>query len=157
MSREKISIRKARITDSNYIKNLVNRYADEGVMLPISINQIYERLRNFSVLEKNGHIIGCGALKIVWKDLGEIRSVAIARSQKKKGYGRILIKELLEEAKSIDLKKVFVLTYVPSFFEKLGFKKISKSKLPHKVWIDCINCPKFPRCDEIAMQIELEK
>ncbi len=152
MEKEEITIRKARITDSNCIKKLVNSYAEESVMLPISINQIYEKLRNFSVIEKNGQVIGCGALKIVWKDLGEIRSVAIARSQKNKGYGRVLINELLAEAKSLDLKKVFVLTYVSGFFEKMGFEKISKSKLPHKVWIDCINCPKFPRCDEVALQ-----
>ena len=152
MQKEEITIRKARITDSNCIKKLVNSYAEESVMLPISINQIYEKLRNFSVIEKNGQVIGCGALKIVWKDLGEIRSVAIARSQKNKGYGRVLINELLAEAKSLDLKKVFVLTYVSGFFEKMGFEKISKSKLPHKVWIDCINCPKFPRCDEVALQ-----
>jgi len=152
MEKEEITIRKARITDSNCIKKLVNSYAEESVMLPISINQIYEKLRNFSVIEKNGQVIGCGALKIVWKDLGEIRSVAIARSQKNKGYGRALINELLAEAKSLDLKKVFVLTYVSGFFEKMGFEKISKSKLPHKVWIDCINCPKFPRCDEVALQ-----
>ena len=152
MQKEEITIRKARITDSNCIKKLVNSYAEESVMLPISINQIYEKLRNFSVIEKNGQVIGCGALKIVWKDLGEIRSVAIARSQKNKGYGRALINELLAEAKSLDLKKVFVLTYVSGFFEKMGFEKISKSKLPHKVWIDCINCPKFPRCDEVALQ-----
>ncbi len=152
MEKEEITIRKARITDSNCIKKLVNSYAEESVMLPISINQIYEKLRNFSVIEKNGQVIGCGALKIVWKDLGEIRSVAIARSQKNKGYGRVLINELLAEAKRLDLKKVFVLTYVSGFFEKMGFEKISKSKLPHKVWIDCINCPKFPRCDEIALQ-----
>ena len=152
MEKEEITIRKARITDSNCIKKLVNSYAEESVMLPISINQIYEKLRNFSVIEKNGQVIGCGALKIVWKDLGEIRSVAIARSQKNKGYGRALINELLAEAKRLDLKKVFVLTYVSGFFEKMGFEKISKSKLPHKVWIDCINCPKFPRCDEVALQ-----
>ena len=152
MEKEEITIRKARITDSNCIKKLVNSYAEESVMLPISINQIYEKLRNFSVIEKNGHVIGCGALKIVWKDLGEIRSVAISRSQKNKGYGKALINKLLEEAKSLDLKKVFVLTYVSGFFEKMGFEKISKSKLPHKVWIDCINCPKFPRCDEVALQ-----
>ncbi len=150
-----IKMRKARVTDSNYIKKLVNQYAENGVMLPISINMVYERLRNFSILEKDGKVIGCGALKIVWKDLGEIRSVAIAPSQNKKGYGRILINHLLEEAEKLEIKKVFVLTYVPGFFEKMGFSRISKSKLPHKVWTDCINCPKFPRCDEIAMQFEL--
>ena len=152
-----IVIRKAIIKDCSYIKKLVNSYAEEGVMLALSVNQIYERLRCFSIIEKNGRPIGCGALKIVWKDLAEIRSIAITRSQKKKGYGKLLIDALLKEAREFGLEKVFALTYVPEFFEKKGFDRISKSKLPHKVWVDCINCPKFPRCDEIAVQIKLNK
>jgi amino-acid N-acetyltransferase len=120
-------------------------------MLPLSLNQIYEKIRDFTVIEKNGKIIGCGALKIIWKDLAEIRSVAIKKKFQKKGYGKKLIENLLKEAEGLDIKKVFVLTYKPQFFEKFGFERITKSKLPHKIWIDCINCPKFPRCDEIPM------
>jgi amino-acid N-acetyltransferase len=118
---------------------------------------LYERLRNFLVVEENNKIIGCVALKIVWKDLGEIRSLAISKKHQGKGYGKILVKKALNEAKALDLKKIFTLTYVPEFFEKLGFEKIMKSKLPHKVWSDCINCPKFPRCDETALLKILKK
>lgn len=153
----KPTIRKAKTADVNHIKKLVNSFAGEGRMLPISINQIYDRLRNFWVIELNGKIIGCGALKIVWKDLGEIRSIAILKKHQKKGYGNMLVYKLLKEAETLELKKVFVLTYVPVFFEKLGFERIMKSKLPHKVWSDCINCPKFPRCDETALLKKLEK
>ncbi|MCM8760295.1 MAG: N-acetyltransferase [Candidatus Omnitrophica bacterium] len=154
---EKIIIRKAKMGEVNQIRRLINRFANEGKMLPVSFNMLYERLRNFWVVEEDGKVIGCGALKVVWKDLGEIRSIAIDRKHQGKGYGKTLVKKLLEEADEIELKKVFTLTYVPEFFEKLGFGRIIKSKLPHKVWSDCINCPKFPRCDETAMLKVLKK
>ncbi|MCX8082722.1 MAG: N-acetyltransferase [bacterium] len=154
---EKVIIRKAKMGDVNYIRRLINTFAAEGKMLPISLNMLYERLRNFWVVEVDGKVIGCAALKIVWKDLGEIRSIAISKKHQGKGYGKILVKKLLEEAELLEIKKVFTLTYVPEFFEKLGFDRIIKSKLPHKVWSDCINCPKFPRCDETALQMILKK
>ncbi|HOK79456.1 MAG TPA: N-acetyltransferase [bacterium] len=148
----KIDIRPAVVADAYFIKNLINDQAKKGKMLPVSINQVFENLRNFWVIcDKKGKILGCGCLKIVWKDLGEIRSLAIKNSKQKKGYGSLLVETLLNEAKKIGTKKIFVLTYVPEFFEKFGFVRIEKTKLPHKIWIDCINCPKFPRCDEIPM------
>lgn len=153
----KITLRRAKMGDVNQIRRLINNFAAEGTMLPVSLNMLYERLRNFLVVEENNKIIGCVALKIVWKDLGEIRSLAISKKHQGKGYGKILVKKALNEAKALDLKKIFTLTYVPEFFEKLGFEKIMKSKLPHKVWSDCINCPKFPRCDETALLKILKK
>ena len=153
----KITLRRAKMGDVNQIRRLINNFAAEGTMLPVSLNMLYERLRNFLVVEVNNKIIGCVALKIVWKDLGEIRSLAISKKHQGKGYGKILVKKALNEAKALDLKKIFTLTYVPEFFEKLGFEKIMKSKLPHKVWSDCINCPKFPRCDETALLKILKK
>ena len=155
--KEKIVIRKANIKDANEIRKLVNSFASEGKMLPLSMNLVYERLRDFTVIEKKGKIIGCGALRITWKNLGEIRSVAISKNFQKKGYGKKLIEILFKEAEELGLEKIFVLTYIPEFFEKFGFEKIAKSKLPHKIWLDCINCPKFPRCDEIAMMKKLKK
>ncbi len=150
-------IRKARTADVNNIRKLINAFADEGRMLAVSLNQLYEGLRNFWVLELDGKVIGCGALKIIWEDLGEIRSIAISEKFQKSGYGNLLVTKLLQEAEELELKKIFVLTYVPAFFQKLGFERIVKSKLPHKVWTDCINCPKFPRCDETALLKKLEK
>ncbi|MCM8805854.1 MAG: N-acetyltransferase [Candidatus Omnitrophica bacterium] len=148
----KINIRPAVMDDAYQIKNLINEHARKGKMLPVSINQVFENLRNFFVLtDDKGKILGCGALKIIWKDLGEIRSVAIKNSKQKKGLGTQLVEKLLEEAKKIGIKRVFVLTYVPEFFEKFGFIRTEKTKLPHKIWFDCINCPKFPRCDEIPL------
>jgi len=145
------------MADVNGIRKLINDFADEGKMLAVSLNQLYEGLRNFSVIEMNGKVVGCGALKIIWEDLGEIRSIAISRKFQKSGYGNLLVNKLLDEAAMLELKKIFVLTYVPDFFMKLGFEKIVKSKLPHKVWSDCINCPKFPRCDETALLKKLGK
>ncbi len=148
----KCNIRPAILKDAYQIKNLINEHARKGKMLPVSINQVFEHLRDFWVInDAKNRIIGCGALKIVWKDLGEIRSLAIKNSKQKKGYGSMLVNTLIEEAKKIGINKIFVLTYTPAFFEKFGFVRIEKTKLPHKIWIDCINCPKFPRCDEVPL------
>jgi len=148
---KKIKIRKAVLKDANKIKKIVDNFASKGQMLSVSFNYIYEKLRDFWIIEENGKIVGCGSLKIIWKDLGEIRSLAITPSKQKKGYGKRLVKKIFQEGKKIGIKKIFVLTYVPEFFEKFGFIRIPKSKLPHKIWFDCINCPKFPKCDEVAL------
>jgi len=155
--KEKIKVRKARLKDVPYIRKLVNKFASEGKMLPLSLNQIYERLRDFWVIEKDEKVVGCGALKIMWEDLGEIRSLAISTLRQKKGYGKLLVEKMLAEAITLELKKVFVLTYILDFFEQFGFKQVRKSKLPHKIWLDCINCPKFPKCDEISLIKKLRK
>jgi len=148
-------VRKATLKDAPAIRRLVNTFAQDGKMLPLSYNQIYERLRDFWILESCGRPVGCVALKIIWKDLGEIRSLAVNQRFQKQGFARVLLKELLEEATSLGLKKVFALTYLPEFFEKFGFQRIPKTKLPHKIWLDCINCPRFPRCDEVAVLKQL--
>ncbi|HOK56471.1 MAG TPA: N-acetyltransferase [bacterium] len=157
MKNEEIIIRKSKLKDVPSIRQIVNKFAMEGKMLPLSLNQIYERIRDFTVLERNGKIIGCGALKIIWKDLAEIRSLAVKQQFQKKGYGKKIVEVLLKEAEELEIKRVFVLTYNPEFFSRFGFEKISKQKLPHKIWVDCINCPKFPRCDEIPMMNILKK
>jgi len=148
--------RQALMKDAYQIKNLVNGFAREGAMLPVSLNQVYDRLRDFHVfVDAKDRVIACGALKIIWTDLGEIRSLAVKPSLRKKGLGKIMVSRLLEEAAGLGMKRVFVLTYVPAFFESLGFVRVPKTKLPHKIWVDCINCPKFPRCDEVPLMKEL--
>ena len=137
------------------IQKLINNFAGEGKMLPVSINQLYENLRDFWVYEEKNKTIACCRLHITWKDLGEIRSLAVAEKEQHQGIGNLLIKRALKEAKQLNLKKVFALTYVPSFFEKLGFSRIPRTRLPHKIWSECINCPKFPNCDEIAVMKEI--
>lgn len=144
-------IRKAKIKDIKQIQTLINSFAKDDLMLPRSINELYENLRDFFVYEDKGRVIGCCALHISWDDLAEIKSLAVDRRHQNKGVGRILIEECIKEAKELGAKKFFVLTYAPVFFKKFGFQKIAHNKLPHKIWAECIKCPKFPDCREIAL------
>lgn len=144
-------IRKARIGDIKQIQALINNFARQDLMLPRSLNDLYENIRDYWVAEKNGRIIGSCALHISWDDLAEIKSAAVQKDKQGQGLGLDLVTACLNEAKSLGAKKVFVLTYQPKFFQKFGFKKIGHSDLPHKVWAECINCPKFPNCQEIAL------
>jgi len=144
-------IRKAFIKDINKIQKLINFFAKKDVMLPRSLNEIYENLRDFWVIEEGNKVIGCVALHVSWEDLAEIRSLAVAENRQGQGIGRKLILACLAEAKELGAKRVFALTYKPNFFKKLGFKKVSHSQLPHKIWAECIKCCKFPNCQEIAL------
>ena len=151
-----MNIRKARLSDSEAIHKLVNHYAKKGLMLPRSRSAIYEYIRNYSVMEEDGEVIGVGALSILWLDLAEIRTLAVKESLSGQGIGRKLVEHFLMEAKELGIEKVFTLTYQTAFFEKCGFKEISKEQMPHKVWKDCLNCPKFPNCDEVLMVTEIK-
>lgn len=150
-------IRKAKLKDAVEIYNLVNQYAKEGILLPRSLNSIYENIRDFWLYEDAGKIVGCAALHIVWEDLAEIKSLAVSEGYRSMGIGTMLVEACLKEAEELGVKRVFVLTYAQGFFSKLNFEEVEKIKLPHKVWGECINCVKFPSCDEIAMWIDLEK
>ena len=144
-------IRKARIEDIKEIQKLVNSFAKQDLMLPRSLNELYENIRDFWVIEDRNKIAGCAALHISWDDLAEIKSVAVAKNKQKKGLGKELVFSCLNEAKDLGAKKIFVLTYKPEFFKKFGFKRVKTSELPHKIWAECINCCKFPSCQEIAL------
>ena len=150
------NVRKARIKDAERIQFLINEYAKQGLMLPKSLHSIYESIRDFWVYEENGEVVGTCALTIFWDNLAEIRSLAVSPKHAGRGVGRALVERALQEAKELGIPKVFVLTYQVEFFKKLGFKEISKETLPQKIWKDCINCVKFPNCDETAMAIEIE-
>jgi amino-acid N-acetyltransferase len=147
--------RKPKFSDVIAMQDLINVNADQGLMLPRSRNAIYETLRDFTVAEKEGKIIGVGALHIIWDEMAEVRALAIAPDAKKQGIGRKLVGLLIDEAKGLGVKQVFALTYQPDFFTKCGFTEVSKDNLPHKVWKECINCPKFPNCDEVALIMNL--
>ena len=144
-------IRKARIKDIKQIQELISCFAKQDVMLPRALNELYECIRDFWVYEDKGKLAGCAALHISWDDLAEIKSLAVAKNNQGKGIGRDLVLACLQEAKIMGAKKIFVLTYKPEFFKKLGFKKIQHAALPHKIWAECINCCKFPNCQEIAL------
>ncbi|NLZ93105.1 MAG: N-acetyltransferase [Firmicutes bacterium] len=148
-------IRKARISDVESIHELINHYAAEGQMLARARATLYESIREISVVELDKQIIAVGSLHILWKDLAEIRALAVAPSYTRQGLGKKLVQTFLQEALELELPRVFALTYQPEFFVKCGFRIISKDSLPQKVWQECINCPKFPNCEESAVIIDL--
>jgi amino-acid N-acetyltransferase len=152
---EKNMIRHARIPDVRDIHKMLLEYAQDGQLLGRSLANIYDSVRDFYVYEEDGVILGVGALAICWADLAEVRSLAVVSGQQGKGIGRKIVEKCLEEAVELGLKRVFALTYQPDFFKRLGFHDIEKSELPQKVWGDCINCVKFPDCDEFALAINL--
>jgi amino-acid N-acetyltransferase len=166
-----MTIRKALIKDIPAIHKLLNHYGDQGLLLPRSLSELYDHVRDFFVLENEGQgpatspdpgeslsgpeLIGVCALGICWEDLAEIKSLAVREENQGKGLGSRLVAECLDDARHLGLKKVFTLTYVPGFFIRQGFQEVEKSVLPHKIWADCLKCPKFPDCDETALMIDL--
>lgn len=148
-------LRKAQIGDVKEIQKLLTHYASRGDMLSRSLSELYEAIRDFYIVEAEGRILGIAALHIVWEDLAEIRSVAVAEDTGRKGVGSEVVNACIAEAVELGLKRLFCLTYKPDFFARFGFRIVDKSQLPHKVWGDCIKCVKFPDCDEIAMIMDL--
>ncbi len=150
-----MSVRKAKFSEAKQIQAIVNQFAQGELMLPLSLNKIYENIRDFSVVTLEDEVVAVGALHIVWDDLAEIKSTAVKDGFHKRGFATLIVEELLREAKELELTKVFLLTYQNEFFSRFGFEEIEKSDLPHKVWTDCVNCSKFPNCDEIGMLLKL--
>jgi len=148
-------LHKPTVTDVPHIAALVNRFSEKGLLLPRSVNDVYERLREFAVAKREECLIGCVALHVVWGGLGEIRSLVVAEEARKVGVGQALIESCLREAIELKIRRAFVLTYMTVFFAKFGFREYPKEKLPQKVWKDCVHCPKFPNCDETAMLLDL--
>ena len=155
MVENNMNLRKARMGDVPEIHTLVNSFATRGEMLGRSRSELYEGLRDFFVVEQDGKVLGCSALHINWEDLAEVRSLAVAPEQQGKGMGKTLVNACVEEARSLGIARVYALTYRVGFFEGVGFSKIPKESLPHKVWGDCLKCPQFPNCDEDAVIMEL--
>lgn len=144
-------IRKAKIPDIKSIHKLINDLSKRHRVLPRSLNELYENIRDIFIFEDGKEIKGVCAIHILWEDLAEIRSLAVSKESQKKGIGTELVNGCLKEARSLGIKRVFALTYEPEFFIRLGFRDIDKSSLPQKIWGDCIRCPKFPECDEFAV------
>jgi len=148
-------IRKAKISDVEDIHSLISHYAAEGQMLARARAALYEGIREFSVVEMDGKLVAVGSLHVLWSDLAEIRALAVAPEYTGHGLGRALVNTFLEEARELELPRVFALTYKPEFFIKCGFHLIEKEDLPQKVWMECVNCPQFPNCEENAVIIDL--
>ena len=152
-------IKKAAAGDIAAIHRILNYYAEQDLLLPRSLSELYDHLRDYFVLEnkEQAHSIhGVCGLRVYWEDLAEIKSLAVSEDQQDKGFGSKLVRACLQEARSLGIRKVFALTYVPDFFIRLGFKEVARSIFPQKIWADCLKCPKFPDCDEVALAIDLQ-
>ncbi|MCB2180570.1 MAG: N-acetyltransferase [Desulfobulbaceae bacterium] len=153
-------LRDARMEDVKAIYNLLNHFSNKGLLLGRSLSALYDQLRDFKVFvvsEKGSdRVVGVCSLHISWENLAEIRSLAVEEVYHGQGIGSKLVASCLEEANSLGISHVFTLTYQPLFFRRMGFSSIDKKELPHKVWSDCINCPKFPDCNEEAMSWKKE-
>jgi amino-acid N-acetyltransferase len=151
LSSAELTARKANMADIPGLLELINRYAAGGIMLPRTELELSENIRDFTVLYAANQLIGCGALHFYTPTSGEIRSLAIAPGLKDRGLGKKIVEALTLEAIENDLHAIFAFTYVPEFFRKMGFSEVERGELPLKVWKDCLRCPKFQCCDEIAM------
>ncbi len=158
MTSQEMHVRQAKIRDVPRILDIINGFAREGLMLSRGPQIVFEDIRDFMVLVNGDDVVrGTGAFHVYWDDVGEIRSVAVERELQKKGYGALIVKALLDEAKRLEISRVYVFTYSPGFFKKLGFRTVRKEDLPQKMYAECANCPKFFFCDEIAMLLEMPR
>jgi amino-acid N-acetyltransferase len=148
-------IRDAKVSDAKSINGLISSHAEVDRMLFRSMPDIYENLQTFLVAEDAGRVVGCCAIQVVWSDLAEVKSLAVAADRFGKGIGKALVNAAVEKARSLGIKKVFALTLETRFFEKLGFTKTDTEQLPMKVWSDCSKCPKQDHCDETAYILTL--
>ena len=151
-------IRNARMDDVKKIYKLLHFYGEKGLLLGRSLSSLYDQLRDFKVYVADNiaagpdeKILGVCSLHVCWENLAEIRSLAVVQDSFGRGIGSDLVRACLAEADEFAISRVFTLTYQPDFFAGLGFRHIDKGELPHKVWSDCVQCPKFPDCNEEAM------
>src|ERR1700728_2634185 len=146
-----IEVRKASMQDIPALLDLINGYAAKGIMLARTEFEMSENMRDFMVAYAGNQLVGCGALHFYSPTMGEVRSLAVAESHKTHGIGRMIVDSLVYEAKLYGLDAVFAFTYVPVFFGRVGFNGVERGELPLKAWKDCLRCPKFHACDEIAV------
>ncbi|MDR1577832.1 MAG: N-acetyltransferase [Deltaproteobacteria bacterium] len=147
-------VRQARVDDVPDIYQLLRALAQKGLLLPRSYSNLYEMVQTFYVArdpEKPGILGGVAALQVAWEDLAETRSLAVPEEFRGLGLGRALTLALEERARALKIQKMFVLTYAPVFFEKLGYHQVSLDTLPQKIWSVCFNCVHYPNCQEIAL------
>ncbi len=150
-----ISITSAAPSDAPAIHDLVTFWADRGDMLHRPVGEIYEAIRDFRIAREENELIGCGSLHIMGPDLAEIRSLAVAERTQAKGVGAAIVAACMEDAVALGLTRVFALTYRPGFFEKQGFRLANVMEFPEKVWNECVRCPFFTDCKEVAVVRDL--
>ncbi|MFN0146784.1 MAG: N-acetyltransferase [Dehalococcoidia bacterium] len=145
----------ARLSDAGAIHELVTYWADRGDMLHRPIGEIYESIRDFKVVRVDGEVIGCGSLHMMGPDLAEVRSLAVKADVQAKGVGAAIVRACMDDATVFQLERVFALTYKPGFFEKQGFRVANVMEFPQKVWNECVRCPFFTNCKEVAVVREV--
>ena len=155
VTRAAVTVDRATVRDAEAIHGLINFWAGRGDMLPRTMGETYENLRDFFVVREDGVPVACGALHITWADMAELKSLAVREDRQSAGYGSAITRACIEEGRQLGLERLFALTYRPAFFERLGFAQVDVMTLPRKVWNECYRCPKFPGCNEIAMVCEL--
>ncbi|MCC7492382.1 MAG: N-acetyltransferase [Fimbriimonadaceae bacterium] len=149
------SIRRATVADAAAISALIAPFAARDLMLPRALPALYEGIRDFQVAARGGRLAGCVALHVFDAELGEIKSLAVAATEQGSGLGSQLVRAALQEARALHLTRVFALVLRVGLFERLGFRVVEREQLPQKVWGECIFCPKFHRCDEVAVAVDL--
>ena len=146
-----MTIRQARLSDVPDILRLINDYAGQTVMLPRTELEVCESLRDFLVAVDHDRLMGCGALHFYTQHMAEMRSLAVAPENTRSGLGRKIVENLIEQGRAFGVDVIFAFTYVPGFFAKVGFHPVDRGALPLKAWKDCLRCPKFQACDEVAV------
>ena len=150
-----IKVRPAVEADAPAIAALVNSFAARNIMLPRSEEQVLAALDRFVIAEIDGELVGCGSLIALTPALAEIRSLAVAVGQQGSGLGGVIVSALLVMARELGYDQVCALTLRPAFFERQGFEIVDRWGLTPKIWQECVFCPKFHHCDEIAMLLNL--
>ncbi len=147
-----MNIRPARVGDVPAIYELIRTFADQKQMIRRSMGELYESIREFLVaIDDEGGIVGCAALHVFWDDLAELKCLAVAERVHGRGIGRRLVNACWRAARELEITSVFALTYASPFFERCGYHQIDKAELPHKIWNECVRCPLFPNCQELAL------
>jgi len=148
-------LRRATLADVPGIARIMAGYVAEGILLPRPVGELFQCIREFHVAVANGEVVGCSALRLLWDDLGEVRSLAVRSDAHGRGLGARLVAAVLDDARALGLPRVIALTREVAFFERCGFSVTSRDTLPRKVWSDCVRCPKRHACDEVAVVLDL--
>ena len=152
-----LASRKAKIQDVDGMSNLINEFASARIMLARGPLYLYQNIQDYRVItaEMDGKelVLACGGLHVLWEDLAEVRSVAVHPQLQRKGIGRLLVQDLIEDARNLGAAHLFTFTLAPGFFTSLGFTAVERETLSPVVWAECSKCPKFYKCDEVGMML----
>jgi amino-acid N-acetyltransferase len=150
-------IRKAKMSDVVVVQKMLVQFAQQGKLLPRSLSELYTNIRDIFVAVdgESEQVMGCASLHVMWDNLAEIRSLAVLESHHRRGIGRQLVNACIDEAKELGIGRIFTLTYEYEFFQRVGFRVVDKNVFPQKIWADCLHCPKFPECDEVALVLDV--